>query len=325
MSAPTNRLASNWNLLEALVEASPLAVARTLALLGLVIFPVHTVTEHGQCSCGHAGCRNAGKHPRTPNGLRDATRELDRISAWWRQWPNANLGVATGTPSGIWVLDIDPEHGGEESLATLETVHGELAPTWCVETGGGGFHLWFRLDGGRLRNSAGRLGPGLDVRANGGYVVVPPSRHRSGVPYRWAAGWHPTRVDLTPAPAWLLGLLTDRGPQEMIPPDSVPLDRKLGGNHSQPVCGVITEGVRNSALTSLAGAMRRKGAGERAIVAALLVENAERCQPQLAEDEVARIAHSVCRYLPANDARLVRSAHRTRGYVEFIGGKAVQR
>ena len=111
----------------------------------------------------------------------------------------------------------------------------------------------------------------------------------------------------------------------MMPPGDSSIGRKVGGNHSQPVCDVITEGARNATLTSLAGAMRRKGCGERAIEAALLVENNERCVPPLLESEVATIARSVCRYAPTPEARLVRASRDARKFVEFIDGKAVAR
>ena len=301
------------------------AAAAACAALGLAVIPLHTINEAGQCSCGKACGRDAGKHPRTPNGLLNATHDPRVIGGWWRRWPDANVAVATGTRSGVWVLDVDPAHGGEESLTSLEAEHGNLEPTWCVETGGGGFHLWFRLDGAAISTSAGRFGAGLDVRGDGGYVVVPPSRHRTGRAYGWADAWNPNLVDLAPAPPWLLGLVQEPRPAKMVPPDRSPIGKKLGGNHSQPLPEVIEEGARNAALTSLAGAMCRKGAGERAIVAALLVENTERCRPMLAEHEVARIVRSVCRYAPADEARLVRSAHRPRGFVEFVDGQAVAR
>ena len=156
-------------------------------------------------------------------------------------------------------------------------------------------------------------------------MVAPPSRHRSGRRYRWADAWHPTLVDLATAPPWLLRLVRSPGSEQLIPPDGSPIERKAGGNHSGQLPDVIKEGARNATLTSLAGVMRRKGAGERAIVAALLVENAARCRPRLAKDEVVRIAHSVGRYAPEPEARLVRAPHRARGFVEFVDGKAVAR
>jgi hypothetical protein len=131
---------------------------------------------------------------------------------------------------------------------------------------------------------------------------------------------------LAPAPIWLLDLLRLPFSSRMMPPDGPSIDTKAGGNHSQPVSGVIAEGARNATLTSLAGAMRRKGCGEAAIVAALRVENTERCRPPLAESEIATIAHSVCRYAPdPGSATPGRSMRGSRRFVEFVDGKAVAR
>ena len=173
-------------------------------------WPVLACHEGRPCSCGRAECPSPGKHPRTPRGLHDATRDPATLRAWWRRWPQANLGVRTGAApdgAGLVVLDVDPAHGGEASLAGLVEVHGPLPATLGVATGGGGRHLYFAHPGGTVANSAGRLGAGLDVRGDGGYVVVPPSRHPSGARYRWRAasvaelpGWLHTLMLPIPAP-----------------------------------------------------------------------------------------------------------------------------
>jgi hypothetical protein len=110
------------------------------------------------------------------------------LEAYWQRWPEANVGVVTGHVSGLLVLDIDEDKGGLRSLAKLVARHGPMPLTWRCRTGSGQ-HLYFLLPEGRdCRNSAGRLGPGLDIRAEGGYVVAPPSIHRSGRQYRWLDG-----------------------------------------------------------------------------------------------------------------------------------------
>ena len=126
------------------------------------------------------------KQPMTPHGHLDATTDANRLTETWPA-PDANVGVATGAPSGFWVLDVDPRHGGDASLAALierETGAvnvdlGTFFATWCVITPSGGMHLWWKLPKGvEVPCSAGDIGPGLDVRGDGGYVVVPPSRLR---------------------------------------------------------------------------------------------------------------------------------------------------
>jgi hypothetical protein len=148
-------------------------------------------------------CEPGGKAPLTYSGFWDATTDPRRIEAWWSRWPGANVGVPTGERSGLLVLDVDPRDGGPQSLAELEGAGGPLPETAKARTGGGGMHVFFGYPGGEeVRSSAGRLGTGLDVRGEGGYVVVPPSRTRSA--YRWLE-----RVPLAD-PAWLLGRLRGR-------------------------------------------------------------------------------------------------------------------
>lgn len=148
-------------------------------------------------------CEPGGKRPLTYNGFWDASPDPHRVEAWWRRWPDANLGVPTGERSGLLVLDVDPEAGGSESLRALERVYGPLPKTAKARTGGGGMHVFFGYPvGEEVRNSAGRLGPGLDVRGEGGYVVVPPSRTRSA--YEWLE-----RAPLAGA-MWLLACLREQ-------------------------------------------------------------------------------------------------------------------
>ena len=154
-------------------------------------------------------CEPEGKRPLTYNGFWDASADPRRVAAWWDRWPDANLGVPTGERSGLLVLDIDPGTGGLESLAALERAYGTLPKTAKTRTGCGGVHIFFGYPAAEeVRNSAGKLGPGLDVRGEGGYVIVPPSRTR-GV-YEW--------LDRTPLaqPSWLLECLRERsiGPGE---------------------------------------------------------------------------------------------------------------
>ncbi len=129
-------------------------------------------------------CEPGAKRPLTRNGHWDATSDSRVIERWWKRWPSANVGVPTGKKSGVVVLDVDVDEGGLESLAKLERAGAPVPKTARARTGGGGIHVFFRYPRGtEIRNSAGLLGPGLDVRGEGGYVVVPPSRTRSS--YQW--------------------------------------------------------------------------------------------------------------------------------------------
>ncbi len=262
------------------------AIAARYARRGWPIFPLHTPVADGGCSCRRSCGRDQGKHPRTLHGLSDATTDPDRIRAWWAMWPEANIGLATGAVSGLFVLDVDEATGGWDTLNALQARHGHLPDTPAVITGSLGVHLYFRHPGGRVPNSVGKLGPGLDVRGDGGFVVAPPSLHRSGRRYASDTEWHPDRVPLAEAPAWLVALVVE-------PVTGTPPAAPLGDGE------LIAAGQRNTVLTSLAGTMRRRGFTAGAIRAALTVENVARCRPPLSEAEVAQIAGSVARYAPA--------------------------
>ena len=128
------------------------------------------------------------KTPMLKDWVTLASADAAQIKRWWAAQPKANVGIATGSGSGVVVLDVDVAegHGGEASLKALEDKHGPMPPTLTAVTGSGGYHLFFRypaeLD---VRNSAGKLGAGLDVRGNGGYVVAAPSIHPNGEAYHW--------------------------------------------------------------------------------------------------------------------------------------------
>jgi hypothetical protein len=262
-----------------------LRIALGYARLGWHVFPCHTPTDRG-CSCGMSSCDNVGKHPRVKDWPNVATTDEATIQDWWTRWPNANIGIATGAKSGVVVLDVDPDEGGALALEDLLAEHGSLPETVESLTGGGGRHLLFQHPGVEMRNSASKLGAGLDIRGDGGYVIAPPSLHESGRRYEWEVSSHPTDVPLAPMPAWLLELVT------------ASQRAHAASNGHDDVGGAIPEGRRNDTLASLAGSMRRRGMTEDEIYAALVVVNAQRCQPSLADEEVQRIAQSIARYEP---------------------------
>jgi len=95
-----------------------------------------------------------------------------------------NIGILTGSDTGVFVLDVDPRHGGDESLKTLEAAHGNLPITLTAKTGGGGIHYLFQIPAGQtIRNSASNLASGLDIRGEGGLIVVAPSTTQGA--YSW--------------------------------------------------------------------------------------------------------------------------------------------
>lgn len=258
--------------------------ALAYASLGLYVHPVYPVDEQGTCTCpAGAACRTPGKHPTLSGWPERTSRDPAQIRAWFSNGRPTNLGVATGPRSGVFVVDVD-------GAAALEWIRSKPMPlTWILRTGSGGTHYWFRYPASvTVSNNTRALykdeatGSGIDVRGEGGQVVVPPSRNASGA-YTWFAGCAPGECELAEAPAWLLeALAADSGGQK----PAAPLEEQ------------IPAGERNSTLASLAGSMRRRGASAEAILAALLVENRDRCQPPLERGEVEAIATSVSRYAP---------------------------
>ena len=183
----------------------PLDAALVYANRGWPVFPCHSPgSGPGGCSCGREDCASPAKHPRVKAGLRAASLDEAQVRQWWGRWPDANVAIRTGAVSGLVVLDVDPDHGGDASLIQLCRRYGSLPEGRIVRTGSGGFHLYFAHPGTTVRNDTGRrLGTGLDVRADGGYVIAPPSRHASGGAYVLEA-----HSELLPQiPDWLLKLV----------------------------------------------------------------------------------------------------------------------
>jgi Bifunctional DNA primase/polymerase, N-terminal len=235
---------------------------------GLAVFPCHSLAD-GACSCGKPGCKNAGKHPRSEHGLGDATTDTATIEAWWDRWPDANVGIRCGAASGLVALDVDVQHGGAGSLKELERRHGELPPTAETLTGGGGKHLLFLHPAVEVRNSAGKLGAGLDVRGDGGYIIAPPSVHASGRVYRWS---RPLERGLAPLPTWML---EDAAAQN--------------GKAAAHVDEIIPEGKRRDAMLAVAGKLKRSGLTGAEILPTLRELN-KRCRPPLDELELESVA-----------------------------------
>ncbi len=145
------------------------------------------------------GCGSAGKHPRIKGWRPAAISNGDQIRTWWARWSDANIGVAT---RGLLVIDIDA--GGDQSLRQLEQLYGSLPPTMTVSTGGPGTHFFYRRPPERkIACNVRRLGPRIDVRGDGGFVIAHPSRHGSGDLYTLQVA-----ISLAEAPTWLVDLLT---------------------------------------------------------------------------------------------------------------------
>lgn len=171
-----------------------LDAAMQLAQLGFAVFPLAPGSKVPAIPS-----KGGGK------GVLDASKDLDQIRDWARRFPKANVGIACGRASGITVIDIDTNHGGMESVITLRAQKRILSPTIAVRTPSGGWHLYYRFEPGLL-NSKSKLGTGIDLRTEGGYVVAPPSVLANGCGYHWHQP--PLGGEVPRMPMWAVQKLT---------------------------------------------------------------------------------------------------------------------
>jgi len=210
------------------------------------------------------------KAPLTKHGFKDASKDPADIKRWWTDQPSANIGIATGVISGLVIVDVDVKNGakGNESLASMTG----MTPTLSVITPSGGQHLYYAAPG-PLRCRIG-LRPGIDIKADGGYIVAPGSTI-GGKAYEWVDA----EAHLVMLPDSIVKLMSVRQPAKVSASGAM-----------------ITEGKRNDTLTSIAGNLRRSDKALEEIFAELKTVNTTRCQPPLPDTEVETIARSICNY-----------------------------
>jgi putative DNA primase/helicase len=178
-------------------------------------------------------------------------------------------------------------------LAKLEAEHGALPPTWRFLTGGGGEHILFRHPGGMMKNSAGSIGQGIDVRGDGGYIVAPPSVHIGGRAYAISVDHHPDDIPLADGPSWLLSLIA--APSA---PAAIRGRLKIGREPTDwraQLGGTISEGERNMALARTAGLLLGRRVDPHVCLDLMLAFNAASCKPPLPGEEVVAIIASIAR------------------------------
>jgi hypothetical protein len=272
---------------EALRVSSQLDAALEWAERGYPVLPLHSADSQGRCSCLKK-CSHAGKHPRerAGNDFDAATTDEAQVREWWSRWPDANIGVPTGRQTNLLVVDLD-KGGDEAARAEFIVGRGVWGAAVVVGTGSGGRHFWFSRPDVTGRLSHGGDGSpfgieGIHFRCDGGLIVVPPSRNAAG-PYELRVkNFH----EIEPPPTRLV--------------ESLLASRRQG---TKEVLGqVIPEGTRNTALTSVAGAMRYGGLTAEEMLPSLLAVNQRRCATPLSDAEVKAIANSVSRYPPGRVA-----------------------
>jgi Bifunctional DNA primase/polymerase, N-terminal/Primase C terminal 1 (PriCT-1) len=260
--------------------------ALAYARRGLPVLPLWWTDDLAECcACGaKSGECKPGKHPLgdlVHHGVKDATLDQRTIANWWRRYPPANIGIAAGRDFRLLVVDVDPDAGGNDSLAALERENGALPATIEAATPRGGRHVYLIVPPGRPLStiSAGKLGPGLDHRCQGGYVAAPPSAV-FGKPYTWSDCGKRFAI----APDWLLDRLEadTGGPGKATSPE---VWRKL-------VEGVEA-GARNHSIARLAGLLLRRLPDPLVAAQLVLAFNDARCRPPLPAEEVRRTLDSI--------------------------------
>lgn len=247
------------------------AFAASLAHLGFPVFP----------------CVPGGKTPATADGFKSASCSIDLVLERWGEIPDANIGIST---VGLVVVDVD-DVSSEWYLAHRERLSADCGME--ALTPRGGRHYYFRQAPDQpVRCSAGKVAPGIDIRADGGYVIAPPSTV-NGVKYAWVLDRINRAENLPVVPDWLREMLIKTRPREHA-------DRggsAAGGNMKLISSeGPIPEGSRNDQLTRIGGKLRRRGAKVGDLIVELKGINASRCVPPLDDNEVEAIARSVGRY-----------------------------
>lgn len=220
------------------------------------------------------------KWPACAHGCLESTTDPEAINDWWGRNPNFNIGVACGSASNVFVVDVD--EGGEAALAKLEAEHSQLPQTVESITGGGGRHLWFKLPGIEIKNSVGKLGAKIDVRAGDGFVVAPPSVHSTGREYRWSVD---SGTRFAEAPGWLIKLIAepDNGSSAAVPPSEWISLVEQG----------VAEGRRNDCIARLVGHLLRHFINPVVALELMRVWNCARCRPPLADEEITSIVNSI--------------------------------
>lgn len=182
------------------MTAGPRDQALAYAKHGWRVLPLHCITSGGTCSCGERKPCKQGKHPRISSWPALASSAGADVWEWWEHWPAANVGIATGRASGIWALDIDPDNGGDVTLAAMLAEHGPLPDTRTHRTGSGGTHYLFSCppDFDVPRTASSVLGKGIDTLGEDSFIVAPPSVSGKGA-YTVTGNREPV-----PAPEWLL-------------------------------------------------------------------------------------------------------------------------
>jgi hypothetical protein len=234
--------------------------AIALATRGMAVFP----------------CLPRSKQPATPHGFKDATTDPAIIEQWWRTDPSYNVGIATGKASNVFVIDVDGLDA-EAELRKVEAIHGALPASVEAITPRPGRHVYFQWPGRPVPCSHNKIATGIDVKGDGGYVLVPPSVHPSGRCYCWS-------VDS----ASTFAVLADWPP--LTAPGAAPTPV---AEWRTAVTSDILEGQRDATMTRIAGHLLRRYIDPIVVLELMHSHNAIRCKPPLPSADIERMVQSI--------------------------------
>jgi Bifunctional DNA primase/polymerase, N-terminal/Primase C terminal 1 (PriCT-1) len=245
--------------------------------MGIPVLPIHIPVGKG-CSCSRSHlCDHIGKHPRMKGGAHNASADVAVVEGLREQYPISNWAIPTGESSGIVVIDVD----GPEAIKSLAKFQPISTPT--VKTSKG-YHLYFEHPGGQIDNYV-RILPQCDIRGDGGYIIVPPSLHKSGVRYQWMKGHALGEIKLQPLPSGLLEIIrTSERDVKKTRPD-------WGEKFSEKAA----KGERNSHIVSLCGHLLCRDVDVIAVHSLMQGWNQMFCAPPLSGDEIEGIVISIAK------------------------------
>lgn len=253
---------------------------------GFKVIPVHSISN-GECTCGNKACKSQAKHPMVKDWQKWATSEVKKIRQFWQSHPYANVGIVCS--DGLHVLDADLKGDGPNNLSYLEMLEGPIK-TATIQTGSGGIQKYF-LDKSFESSNRTRFAEGLDWKTKGGYVVAPPSMHRSGERYKILNHNDTQKLTFAKVPEWLRVMLKSKETK------AKPIKKVRGEKSVRGKSGVgISEGGRNTYLTEFAGKLRSQGLSADEIRIKLHAENQVNCTPPLDPPEVEMISSSISKY-----------------------------
>ncbi len=285
------------------------AAAVALAEDGFKIVPNYAPTPDGGCTCRKGrDCKSAGKHPiytewNNTEAENCASSDVRKVRAWYRKHPNANIGIATGALGGVVVLDADFPKKGDVGLTTLlERLGLDAMPPTKENDTGAGVHFYYKYDADDIKNSAGKIASGLDVRGAGGQVVSAPSLHRSGRRYMPANSLKPAPLPDCLREEMLKASKQDAKPAtDSIPRTSIPQAGKY------PITGssVFPDGQRNDGIRNVSYGRWLNGwaESESDLISQMLDVNAARCKPPLDAEEVIELAQRTARNFARGERR----------------------